>query len=160
MPPSGVVTPIKLFHTLGRGSTLRIVTAHGPTQSIRLHRGQRQGSAKSAVLYLLLPEPLLRSLARKAQGDAPVVQAHCDDPLLIAHSLPQFFEYAAAIARYLAHMGMSLNSRKCAYATVAHIPSIMVHLSPNNAATPWVRLLAKSIGRTWVSDWIRKEWHP
>ena len=55
------------------------------------------------MLYLLLLEPLLRSLARKARGDArhavpPLVQAYCDDLLLIAHSLPQFLEYAAACA--------------------------------------------------------------
>ena len=58
---------IRLFHTLSCGSLVRIVTAHGPTPSIRLHRGVRQGSAESAVLYLLLLEPLLRSLARKAR---------------------------------------------------------------------------------------------
>ena len=139
----------KLFHSLGCGSTVRIVTAHGPTPSIRLHRGLRQGSAESAVLYLLLPEPLLRSLAHKAQGDARhavlrLVQAYCDNLLVIAHSLQQFLKYAAAIAQYLADMGMSLNVRKCAYATIAHIPSIMVYLNPNNAATPWVFLEATS----------------
>ena len=95
---------IKLFHTLSCGSTVRNVTAPGPGLSIRLHRGLRQGSAESAVLYLLLLlEPLLRSLARKAQGDArhaelPLVQAYCDDFLLIAHYLAQFLEYTAAIA--------------------------------------------------------------
>ena len=124
---------------------LRIVTAHGPTPSIRLHRGLRQGSAESAVLYLLVLEPLLRSLASKAQGHArhvvpPLVQAYCDDLLLIAHSLPQFLEYAAAITQYLADMGMSLNVSKYAYTTTARIPSIMVCLNPGNAAPPWVCL--------------------
>ena len=61
---------MRLFHTLSCGSLVRIVTAHGPTPSIRLHRGLRHGSAESAVLYLLLLEPLLRSLACKARGDA------------------------------------------------------------------------------------------
>ena len=117
---------MQLFHTLSCGSLVRIVTAHGPTPSIRLHRGLRQGSAESAVLYLLLLEPLLRSLARKARGDArhavpPLVQAYCDDLLLIAHSLPQFVEYSAAIARYLTDMGMSLNVGKCAYANTARM---------------------------------------
>ena len=42
---------IRLFHTLSCGSLVRIVTAHGPTPSIRLHRGLRQGSAESAVLF-------------------------------------------------------------------------------------------------------------
>ena len=139
---------IRLFHTLSCGSLVRIVTAHGPTPSIRLHRGLRQGSAESAVLYLLLLEPLLRSLACKARGDArhavpPLVQAYCDDLLLIAHSPPQFLEYAAAIARYLTDMGMSLNVGKCAYANTARIHSIMVCLSPGNTAAPWVCLRAK-----------------
>ena len=112
---------IRLFHTLSCGSLVRIVTAHGPTPSIRLHRGLWQGSAESAVLYLLLLEPLLRSLACRARGDTrhavpPLVQAYCDDLLLIAHSLPQFVEYASAIAQYLTDMGMSLNVGKCAYA--------------------------------------------
>ena len=139
---------IRLFHTLSCGSLVRIVTAHGPTPSIRLHRGLRQGNAESAVLYLLLLEPLLRSLACKARGDArhavpPLVQAYCDDLLLIAHSLPQFLEYAAAIARYLTDMGMSLNVGKCAYANTARIHSITVCLSPGNTAAPWVCLRAK-----------------
>ena len=111
-------------------------------------RGLRQGSAESVVLYLLLLEPLLRSLACKARGDArhavpPLVQAYCDDLLLIAHSLPPFLEYAAAIARYLTDMGMSLNVGKCAYANTARIHSIMVCLSPGNTAAPWVCLRAK-----------------
>ena len=38
---------IRFFHTLSCGSLVRIVTAHGSTPSIRLHRGLRQGSAKA-----------------------------------------------------------------------------------------------------------------
>ena len=38
--------------------------------------------------------------------------------------------------RDLADIGMSLNVGKCAYATAARIPSIMVHLSPHNAVAP------------------------
>ena len=100
------------------------------------------------MLYLLLLEPLLRSLACKARGDArhtvpPLVQAYCDDLLLIAHSLPQFLEYAAEIVQYLTDMGMSLNVGKCAYANTARIPSSMVCLNPGNAAAPWVCLRAK-----------------
>ena len=74
----------------------------------------------------------------------PLVGAYCDDLMLIAHSLPQFLEYAAVIARYLADIGMSLNVGKSAYATTIHIPSIMVHLDPNNAVSPWVCLMAQS----------------
>ena len=145
---------IRLFHTLSCGSLVRIVTAHGPTPSIRSHTGLRQGSAQSAVLYLLLLEPLPRSLACKARGDArhavpPLVQAYCDDLLLIAHSLPQFLEYAAAIAQYLTDMGMSLNVNKCAYANVVCIPSIMVCLNPGNTAAPRVCLRAKGTVPYW-----------
>ena len=101
------------------------------------------------MLYLLLLEPLLWSLAHTAQGDArhavpPLVEAYCDNLLLKARSLPQFVEYAAAIARYLAEMDMSLNVGNCAYATTTHMPSIMVNLEPNNAVTTWVCLMAKS----------------
>ena len=71
------------------------------------------------------------------------MQAYCDDLLLIAHALPQILEYAAAIARYLTDMGMSLNVGKCAYANTARIHSIMVCLSPGNTAVPWVCLRAK-----------------
>ena len=74
----------------------------------------------------------------------PLVQAYCDDILLIAHSLPQFLQCATAIAEYLADMGMSLNVGKSAYATTTRVPSIIVHLSPNNAVTPWVCLVGKS----------------
>ena len=46
---------IGLFHTLSCGFPVGIVTAHGPTPSIRLHRGL--STVESAVLYLLLLEP-------------------------------------------------------------------------------------------------------
>ena len=139
---------IRLFHTLSCGSLVRIVKAHGPTPSIQLHWGLRKGSAESAVLYLLLLQSLLRSLACKARGDTrhavpPLVQAYCDDPLLIAHSLPQFLEYAAAITQYLTDIGMSLNVGKCAYANGARIHLIMVCLSPGNTAAQSVCLRAK-----------------
>ena len=39
---------------------------------------------------------------------------------------------------------MFLNVGKCAYTTTIQIPSIMVHLNPNNAVTPWVYPVAKS----------------
>ena len=122
--------------------------AHGPTLTIRLHRGSRQGNAESDVLYLLLLEPLLRSLASKAQGDtrhdvSPLVQAWCDDLLLIAHTVPQFLEYTEAIARYLADMGMSHNVCSCVYATTACISSIMMHLDPDNASAPSIYLVAE-----------------
>ena len=74
----------------------------------------------------------------------PLEQVYCDLVLLIAHSLPQFLEYATAIAQYLADMGMSLNVGKCAYATTARMPSIMVHMSPSNAVAAWICLVAKS----------------
>ena len=140
----------RVFHTHSRGSLVLIVTAHGPTPSIRLHRGLLESTAESAVLYLLLLEPLLRSLARTARGDArhavpPLVQDYCDDLLLTAHSLPQVLEYAAAIAQYLTDMGMSLNVIKCAYANTARIPLIMVCLNPGNAAAPCVCLRAKGM---------------
>ena len=77
----------------------------------------------------------------------PLVQTYGEDLLLIAHSLPQFLEYAETIARYLADMGMSLNVGKCAYATTTCIPSTLVHMDPNNAVAPWVCPTAKSTVR-------------
>ena len=74
-----------------------------------------------------------------------LVQAYCDDLLPIAYSLPQFLEYAAAIAQYLADMGLSPNVCKCVYATTTRVPSIMVCLNRNNAAAPWVCLEAQGM---------------
>ena len=140
---------MKLFHTLGYGYTPCIVTMHSPTPSICFHRGLRQGSTVSVVLYLLLLEPLLRSLASKAQADTchampPLVPGYCDDLLLIVHTLLQILKYATVMGRYLAGIGMSLNGRKCAYPTTARIPLIIVHLDLDNAAAPCVYLVAKA----------------
>ena len=155
---------IRLFHTLSCGSLVRIVTPHGPTPIIRLHRGLRQGSVESAVLYLLLLEPLLRSLACNARRDArhavpPLVQAYCDDFLLIAHSLPQFLEYAAAIAQYLMDIGMSLNVGKCAYANTARIHSIMVCLSPGKTPNDFA-YVPRARYHTWACASIPGGWRP
>ena len=73
----------------------------------------------------------------------PLVQAYCDNLVLIAHLLSQFLEYAEVNARYLADMGMSLNVGKCAYTTTARISSIMVRLDPDYAVAPWVCLVTK-----------------
>ena len=117
---------IQLFHTLGCGSTVRIVTAHGLTPCICLHWGLWQSSAESKVLYLLLMQPLLRSLASKANGDQrhalrPPVQAYSNDLLIRSHRPQLFLEYAT-IATYLTNMDMLLNLRQCAYATTPRIP--------------------------------------
>ena len=66
---------IRLFHTLSCGSLVRIVTAHSPTPSIRLHRGLRQGSAESAVLYLLLLEPSCGALPAR-RGEMLAMRCH------------------------------------------------------------------------------------
>ena len=50
---------IGLFHTLSCGSLVRIVTAHGPTPSIRLHRGQAGHCGERCAL----PPPLRTSPA-------------------------------------------------------------------------------------------------
>ena len=126
---------VRLLYTLGCGFLVHNVTTRGPRRSIRLHRGLRQGIAQCAVLYLILVEPLLRSLACKARGDAlhtvtPLVQGYCDDLLLIAHSLPQLLEYAAAIAQYLTDWGMSINVGRCADHNTARIPSMMACPNP------------------------------
>ena len=75
------------------------------------------------MLYLLLLEPLLRCLANRVKGDTRhslpcLVQACCDDLLLMVNTLSQFLEYAAVIGRYKADMGMSLNVCKCACTTM------------------------------------------
>ena len=49
-----------------------------------------------------------------------------------------------AVGQYMADIGMSLIVPKCACATTAHNSSIMVHLDPNNAVTPWSSMMAKS----------------
>ena len=59
---------IRLFHTLSCGSLVRIVTAHGPTPSIRLHRGLRQGTAETAVLYLSSWSPACGALPARLRG--------------------------------------------------------------------------------------------
>ena len=98
------------------------------------------------MLYLLLFETLLRSLACKARGYAhhavpPLVQVYRHELFLIAHSLPQYLKYPPAIAQYLTDMDMSLNVSQGPHANTARIPLIMVN--PENAAAPWVCLRAK-----------------
>ena len=138
---------ITLFHTLSCSSTVcnnaRSHSEHPPPSTLK---ARQHGNRRA------LPPPPTAPLAEpcpQAQGDAchavpPLVQAYCDDLLLTSHSLTQFLEYATAIVEYLADMGMSLNVGKCAYCPTTRTPSIIVHLDPNNAVTPWVCLVAKS----------------
>ena len=86
---------------------------------------------ESNVVYLLVPKPLLRRLPSNSRVDTrhampPLLQAYCEDLLLIAHTLPQFLDYAEAIERYFTDMVMAFNLRKGAYTTTARISSIMV----------------------------------
>ena len=110
---------IALFPKLGCESSVRIVTAHGLTAPVVLRRGLRQGSAESAVLFALLLEPMLRELDARSGGNddlgcatRALVQAYCDDILLVAHDLRRFTELAGLVADYLRHMGMELNVQK------------------------------------------------
>ena len=56
---------IKLFHTLSHGSTVRAVTAHGPTPRIRLHRGLRQGYV-AAIAQCLADMGLFLNVGKRA----------------------------------------------------------------------------------------------
>ena len=134
---------ILLFQQLSCESTVRIVTAHGLTEPIRLRRGLRQGSAESAVLYALLLEPVLRELDARAGREShtirALIQAYCDDLLLVAHDRALFQELAGLVALY--HMGMSLNVKKCRYATTSQHTVIWLGLRPAEDA-PWVQFIA------------------
>ena len=54
----------------------------------------------------------------------------------MAHTLQHFVEGVEAVAAYLGMMGMELNSRRCAMATTAGVPSLQLCLCPH-LENPW-----------------------
>ena len=86
----------QVFQTLSFGTISRIVSVHDPTWSIQPQRSLRQGTAKTTMLNLLLPEPLLCNVANKANDDGRrnlppgLVQAYYHDPLMMAHIITLF----------------------------------------------------------------------
>ena len=98
-------------------------------------RGARQGNPESPLLYAILLEPLLRAQGHRlrppGEAERGLIQAYIDDLLVVAHTLQHFVEGVEAVAAYLGLMGMELNPRKCAMATIEGVPSLQLRLCPH-----------------------------
>ena len=135
--PPEVIDLLLFLQTCAR---LRIVTAHGLTQPVKMLRGVRQGNPKSPLLWALLPEPLLRAQGHRlrppGEAERGLIQAYINDLLVVANTLQHFVEGVAAVAAYLEMMGMELNPRKCAMASAEGVPGLQPRLCPH-LENPW-----------------------
>ena len=135
--PPEIINLLPFLHTCAR---LRIATAHGLTQPVHMLRGVRQGNPESPLLYELLLEPLLRAQVHRLRlpggAEQGLIQAYIDDLLVVAHTLQHFVEGVEAVAAYLGMVGMELNPRKCAMATMEGVPGLQLRLCPH-LENPW-----------------------
>ena len=136
MPPE-VIDLLPSLHTCAR---LRIVAAHGLTQPVHTPGGVQEGNPKSLLLYALLLEPLLRALGHRlrppGEAERGLIQAYIDDLLVVPQTLQHFVEGVEAVVAYLGMMGMELNPRKCAMATLKGVPDLQLRLCPH-LENPW-----------------------
>ena len=135
--PPEVINLLLFLHTCAR---LRIVTAHGLTLPVHMLRVVRQGNPESPLLYALLLEPLLRAQGHRSrpprEAERGGIQAYIDDLLVVAHTLQHFVEGVEAVAAYLGIIGMELNPRKCAMATMEGVLGLQLRLCPH-LENPW-----------------------
>ena len=135
--PPEVIDLLLLLHTCAR---LRIVTVHGLTQPIHMLRGVRQGNPESPLPYALLLEPLPRAQGHRlrppGEAERGHIQAYIDDLLVLAHTLQHFVEGVEEVVAYLEMIGMELNPRKCAVATIDGVPGLQLRLCPR-LENPW-----------------------
>ena len=131
---------IDLLLILCTCTRLRIITAQGLMQPVHMLRGVRQGNLESPLLYALLLEPLLRAEGHclRPPGEAArgLIEAYIDNLLVVAHTLQHFIEGVEAVAAYLGVIGMELNPRKCAMATMGGFPGLQLRLCPH-LKNPW-----------------------
>ena len=136
MPPA-VIDLLIFLHTAAR---LPIDTAHGLTQPVNMLWGVRPGHPKSPLLYALLLEPLLRAqgyrLRPPREAERGLIKAYIDYLQVVAHTLQHFVEGVEAVAVYPGMMGMELNPRKCAIATMEGVPGLHLRLLPQ-LEDPW-----------------------
>ena len=131
VPP--VVIDLLLFlHTAAR---LRIATAHGLTQPVKMLRGVEPGNPGSPPSVCPPPgAPTLGSGAPPTparRGHKGFIQAYIDDLLVVAHMLQHFVEGVEVVAAYLEMMGMELNPHRCAMATTEGILVLRLRLCPH-----------------------------
>ena len=130
--PAEVTDFLLFLHTAAR---LRTATPHGLTQPVAMLRGVTQGNPESPLLYALLLKSLLRAQGHRlhtpGEAERGHIQAYIDDLLLEAHTLQDFVEGMEGVATYLGMMGMELNPRKCAMASMDGVPGLHLRLCPH-----------------------------
>ena len=126
------------FSSLTGGAQVRIVTAHGLTDVVTLHRGVRQGVIQSPILFNLLLEPLPRALPGCIRLDPEtMLLGYRDDLLLIVRNWEDLHAAINYLSDYLAALGMAFNPKKCRFMTTCPVAGIYACLSGK-----WVYLTA------------------
>ncbi|GFY56669.1 retrovirus-related Pol polyprotein from type-2 retrotransposable element R2DM [Trichonephila inaurata madagascariensis] len=103
---------VSLICSIYQGSNTRVLTEEGPTPTIQLLNGVKQGCPLSGILFNLSIDKVLYTI--KENREQRAILAFADDIVLLANDAEDMQEMITATAHELGALCLSLNPQKCA----------------------------------------------
>ena len=127
-----------------------------------IHRGVRQGSVLSPVLFLLVMDPILlelqsRSCGLNINGLFLGALSHADDIRTLSTNLSDCKHQITSVCSFATSRGLVLSTEKCEAVVSPSVPENRTSIKANSIEIP-ISQSARCLGAWWSTSLTSKKW--